>query len=169
MARMCDELWTEGINPRTADIAGHLQRVNVTAIGPGLTAWRRTKGLPEIGMRSARALPQNLQELTGIIAPEIARAPHTCFDPVNDGRWAAPPRKIIAYVGRIENQSLRNTMALFAVLKVNCKDYQTYTRMSSFVCTMRAIMTEQSIVDITTINPNELLFRVYRGLPKCGR
>lgn len=174
MARMCNDLWAEGINPRTNEIAGYLQRVNVTAIGPGLTAWRRTKGLPEVGMRSIRALPQNLQELARIIAPEIAQAPHTCFDPLNDGRWPAPAPKIIAYLGRIENQSLRNAMALFAVLKVNCKDYQTYTRISGFVCTMRAIVVEQGITDITAIDPNDLLFRIYRGeagqaLSECRR
>lgn len=174
MARMCDNLWAEGINPRTTEMAGYLRRVNVTAIGPGLTTWRRTKGLPEVGMRSTCALPQNLEELSAIVAPGIAQAPQTCFDPLNDGRWAAPGQKVIAYLGRIENQSLRNTMALFAVLKASCHGYQVYTRISNFVCTLRAVMIEQNVDDLTGIDPNDLLFRIYRGeaglsLSECRR
>jgi integrase len=54
-------------------------------------------------------------------------------------------------------------MALYALIKVDYEDFKAYNFISNFVSVIRVIMTEQGIDDITTIDPNDLLFRIHRG------
>jgi integrase len=132
-------------------------------VTPGIKAWRREKGLPEQGVRWGKALPTNLEELACIIAPEIAIAPQTAFDPLNDGRWVAPHLKILSYLGRIDNQSVRNLMALYALVKSDYSYFPVYNTISNFASGVRILMKEQGMNDVTTIDPDDLLFRVHRG------
>ena len=100
-----------------------------------------------------------LEDLTPHIAPEIAVAPLTCFDPTNDGRWPIPPPKVIGYVRRIENLSVRNAMALYAGLN-DLRQHQFYSRIATFVSAMRLLMKELNIEDVTRIDPDDLFRRL---------
>lgn len=121
------------------------------------------KGLSEQGTRVGYALPTNLSELAKIISPAIARAPLTSYDPAADGRWQVPPVKVLSYLGRIENQSVRDAMALFALLRADRQARSIYGEITNFVRVMRSVMVEQSIEDITKVDANDLLFRIHVG------
>jgi hypothetical protein len=163
LAPLCEALWQEGINPNRRIVQQRLPVVNDHAVGPGVVAWRKAKGLPEQGIQSPHPLPTNLQELAKIISSPIAEAPHTCFDPSNDGRWLTPPPQVLRYLGRIENRSLRDAMALVAILRPDRSPRQLYSLISNFTYILRRLMNEQRIEDVTAIDPNDLLFRVYAG------
>ncbi|HEV2382193.1 MAG TPA: hypothetical protein VG206_20685 [Terriglobia bacterium] len=163
LAPLCEALWQEGINPNRRIVQQRLPAVNDHAVGPGVVAWRRTKGLPEQGLRSPHPLPTNLEELTKIVSLPIAKAPFTCFDPSNDGRWLTPPLKVLRYLGRIENRSVRDAMALIAILRADRLPRSLYCLISNFTYILRRLMNEQRIEDVTAINPDHLLFRVYAG------
>ena len=132
-------------------------------MGPGVVAWRLQKGLPQQGVRGPRAVPTSLAELAKIVSPVIASAPQTCFDPTNDGRWLTPSLQILAYLGRIENQSVRDVMALFAILRADRQQFSMHNQISNFAYITRRVMTEQSIGDVTSIDANDLLFRIHIG------
>ena len=163
LAPLCEALWQEGINPNRRIVQEHLPAVNDHAVGPGLVAWRKQKGLPELGIRTSHALPTNLPELAKIISSPIAVAPFTCFDPENDGRWLTPSLQVLRYLGRIENRSTRDAMALFAILRADRLQASMYNQISNFSYIMRRVMNEQSIEDVAGIDPNDLLFRVHVG------
>jgi len=112
-------------------------------------------------VRGPRAVPTNLAELAKIVSPVIASAPQTCFDPANDGRWLTPSLQILAYLGRIDNQSVRDAMALFAILRADRQQFSMHNQISNFAYIMRRVMTEQSIEDVTSIDANDLLFRIH--------
>lgn len=163
LAPLCEALWQEGINPNRRIVQQRLPAVNDHAVGPGVVTWRKAKGLPEQGIHSPHPLPTNLQELASIISSPIAGAPLTCFDPANDGRWPAPPPNVLRYLGRIENQSLRDAMALVTILRADRVPRNLYSLISNFTYILRRLMNEQRIEDVTAIDPNDLLFRVYTG------
>jgi integrase len=160
---LCEVLWQEGINPNRRIVQQHLPAVNDHAVGPGLVAWRKQKGLPELGVRASRALPTNPPELAKIVSPAIAVAPFTCFDPHNDGRWLTPSLQVLRYLGRIDNRSVRDAMALFAILRADRLQASMYNQISNFAYIMRRVMNEQSIEDVAGIDPNDLLFQVHVG------
>ena len=163
LAPLCEALWQEGINPTRQMVQQRLSTVNDHAVSPGLVAWRKQKGLPELGVRAPRALPTNLPELAKIISSAIAAAPFTCFDLGNDGRWLTPSLQVLRYLGRIENRSIRDAMALFAILRADRLQASMYNQISNFAYIMRRVMIEQSIEDVAGIDPNNLLFRVHVG------
>jgi integrase len=163
LSPLCEALWQEGINPNRRIVQQHLPTVNDHAVGPGLVAWRKQKGLPELGVRASRALPTNLPELAKIINPVIGVAPFTCFDPHNDGRWLTPSLQVLRYLGRIDNCSIRNAMVLFAILRADRLQASMYNQISNFSYIMRRVMNEQSIEDVASIDPNDLLFQVHVG------
>jgi hypothetical protein len=163
LALLCEALWQEGINPNRRIVQQRLLVVNDHAVGPGVVAWRKAKGLPEQGIHSPHPLPTNLQELAKIISSPIAEAPYTCFDPSNDGRWPVPPPNVLRYLGRIENRSVRDAMALVAILRPDRSPRALYSLISNFTYILRRLMNEQRIEDVTSINPDDLLFRVYAG------
>ncbi|HXO95614.1 MAG TPA: hypothetical protein VN857_03445, partial [Chthoniobacterales bacterium] len=78
-----------------------------------------------------------------------------------------PTLKILTYISRIQNQSLRDAMALFAFSKAGAREHHLYTNVSNFAAIIRLVMAEQSIESVGTINPNDLLFQMYEG--KVGR
>jgi hypothetical protein len=160
---LCEALWQEGINPNRRIVQQRLPAVNLNAVGSGVVTWRKAKGLPEHGMRAPHALPTNLQELAKIISSPVAQAPYTCFDASNDGRWRLPPPKVLRYLGRIENRLARDAMALVAVLRADRLPRSLYCLISNFTNILRQLMKEQRIEDVTAIDPNDLLFRVYAG------
>ena len=105
-----------------------------------MVTWRKAKGLPEQGMRAPHALPTNLPELAKIISSPIAQAPYTCFDASNDGRWRLPPPKVLRYLGRIENRSVRDAMALVAILRADRLPRSLYCLISNFTNILRQLM-----------------------------
>lgn len=163
LAPLCEALWQEGINPNRRIVQQRMPTVNEHAVGPGLVAWRKEKGLPEQGVQLPYALPTNLPELAKIISKPIAEAPYTCFDPSNDGRWLTPSLQVLRYLGRIGNRSIRDAMALFAILRADRLQHSMYNQIANFSYIMRRVMNEQGIEDVTTIDPNDLLFRVHVG------
>jgi len=74
LASLCEALWQEGINPNRRIVQQRLPVVNDHAVGPGVVAWRRAKGLPEQGIHSPHPLPTNLQELAKIISSPMVHS-----------------------------------------------------------------------------------------------
>jgi len=72
-----------------------------------------------------------------MVSPEIAQALFTLFDPANDGRWPAPHPKVVAYLGGIENQSLRDMLALYALLKTNLNEHPIYCQLCGLAVPLR--------------------------------
>jgi hypothetical protein len=66
-------------------------------------------------------------------------------------------------MGRIENQSVRDTMALFALLRADRKQRSIYNQITNFVCVLRRVMVEQSIDNIQGVDVDNLLFRIHVG------
>ena len=163
LAPLCEALWEEGISPNRRLIQRLLRHWNENALGAGVVAWRKSKGLPLQGVRGWRALPTSPAELAKIISAPISQAPHTCFDPANDGRWLLPSLPVLSYIGKIENQSVRDAMALFALLRADRLQYSIKNQITNFAYIMRRVMTEQSIQNVTSIDPNDLLFRIHVG------
>lgn len=163
VGEICEALWQEGVNPNRRIVQQRMPVWNEHAYGPGIVAWRKKKGLSEQGIRVRYTLPTNLSELAKIISPAIARAPLTSYDPAGDGRWQVPPIRILTYLGRIENQSVRDAMALFALLRADRKVKSVYGEITSFVRVVRHVMVEHSIEDITKVDANDLLFRIHVG------
>jgi hypothetical protein len=163
LAPLCEAMWQEGVSPNRRLVQRWLPGWNEHALGPGVVAWRKLKGLPQQGVRALRALPTSPAELAKIISPPISRAPHTCFDPSNDGRWLTPSVPVLSYLGKIDNQSVRDAMALFALLRADRLQYSIKNQITNFAYIMRRVMTEQSIQDVTSIDPNDLLFRIHVG------
>jgi hypothetical protein len=87
----------------------------------------------------------------------------TAYDPAGDGRWPVPPVKVLSYLGRIENRSVRDAMALFALLRADRQARSVYGLITNFVRVMRSVTVEQSIEDITKVDANDLLFRIHVG------
>lgn len=133
VAEICEALWQEGISPNRRIVQQRMPVWNDHAFGPGIVAWRKEKGLPEQGISVPYALPTNLSELAKIISPAIARAPLTCCDTEGDGRWQVPSVRVLSYLGRIENPSVRDAMALFALLRADRQQKSIYNQMASFV------------------------------------
>ncbi len=163
LAPLCEALWQEGVRPNRRILQRHLPWCNEHALSPGIVAWSKRKGLSRVGMRAGKTVPTNLEELTKIISAPIARAPHTCFDSNNDGRWLTPSVRVLSYLGTIENQSVRDAMALFAILRADRQQSSMYAQIANFACIMRRVMTEQSIEDLASIDANDLLFRIHVG------
>lgn len=173
IAKVCDAMWNEGITPNTRIMSNYLA-LNPRAFRLGVLAWRRSKGFSTVGYKYEPELAISLDTLKERLSPEVVTAPQTCCDPSNDGRWTIPALKILAYIARIQNPSLRDTMALFAFSKAGAREHRLYTNVSNFVAIIRLVMTEQSIENVGAINPNDLLFQIYeekvgRGLTEGAR
>lgn len=166
LAPLCDAVYAAGINPSQVRLQRYLPVTYASALGPGIYAWRTEKGFRlSKGPLNKKAAVERA-DLARAVAEPIATAPQTCLDPRNDGRWAVPPSKILSYVIDIENESLRNTMALFALVQAahpttqqhdHCRQVADLTRMVAL------LMEEQSIEDVRTVNPDELAYQVLQG------
>lgn len=163
LAPLCEAMWQEGISPNRRLVQRLLPNWNEHALSPGVVAWRKAKGLPQQGVRGLRAVPTSPAELAKIVSAPISRAPFTCFDSANDGRWLIPSVGVLSYLGKIENQSVRDAMALFALLRADRLQYSVKNQITNFAYIMRRVMTEQAIENVASIDPNDLLFRIHVG------
>lgn len=153
---LCEALWAAGLRPNLSKVASYFPGSGIRPFIAGIAAWRRLRGFTN---KARYPSVTRLEDLTPHIAPEIAVAPLTCFDPANDGRWPIPPPKVIGYVRRIENLSVRNAMALYAGLN-DLRQHQFYSRIATFVSAMRLLMKELNIEDVTRIDPDDLFRRL---------
>jgi integrase len=153
---VCEALWAQGIRPNIHTFAAYFPGAWIRGFVPGITAWRIQRGFRRKARYPAIA---RIEDLAPHIAPEIANAPFTCFDPLNDGRWPVPPARVIGYVRGIENMSLRNTVALFTLLK-DLTQHQFYARVVAFTSLMRQLMTETGDQDLQAIDPDNMFRRI---------
>lgn len=153
---LCEALWVGGYRPNHKTIAPYFPGISTRSFVVGITAWRRSRGFKT---KARYPTGGNLSDLRPHIAPEIATAPLTCYDPDNDGRWPIPSAKVICYIRAIENLSLRNTIALYAGLK-DSQYYQFYLKIVSFVSSMRVAMKDLELDDVPTIDPDEMFRRL---------
>ena len=156
MIALCEALWVGGKRPNHKTLALYFPGIST---GHLLLEWR--PGVASRGFKSKARNPQigTLKDLIPHIAPEIATAPLTCFDPNNDGRWPIPTAKVIGYIRAIENPSLRNTVALFAGLKDSSR-YQFYLKLVSLCLPMRVVMKDLQLDDIAKIDPDDMFRRL---------
>src|SRR5260370_29748480 len=65
---------------------------------------------------------------------------------------------------RFNNRSLCNVLALFAAVKIQtCSPSFILNKLRAFGRTIGRLMLEAGIEDVASINPNVLLFQVWRG------
>jgi len=165
ISQLCDAFWELERMPSVKILAEHLP-VGTTAIRPGFVAWKRSKGFWQAESASSTTVV-HLDELLRRLPQEIRGAPQTFLDPHNNGRYKDLTPKIVSYLARIPNASLRNAMSLFALSKTEDWPHRIYTIIATFVGMIRRLMAELSIEDVCSIKPDELLFAVYEG--KLGR
>jgi hypothetical protein len=154
---LCEALWASGLRPNLPKVASYFPGSGVRPFITGVAAWRQLRGFTN---RARYPATSQLEDLTPHIAPEIAVAPMTCFDPTNDGRWPILPPKVMGYLRGIENISVRNAMTLYAALN-DVRQHQYYSRIVSFVTALRPLMKELNIEDITGIDPDDLFRRLF--------
>jgi integrase len=157
---LCDALWNAGEHPQIQIILDHLPNLHERAISPGFNAWRAARGLHHHYPRWANSNIGGPGVLARIVSPEIASAPLTFFDAHNDGRWQAPHPKVVAYLAAIRNQSLRDVMALYALIKSGLGEQPLYCRLSSYAVPLRKLMEEYGLASVHDIDPDDLLLRV---------
>jgi hypothetical protein len=123
-----------------------LQAAVLLAKVPYLAGWSAAR------RDNALTYSERLAACPGVTPPAI--------DPANDGRWLTPSLTVLAYLGRIENQSVRDAMALFAILRADRQQFSMRNQIANFTYIMRRVMIEQSIEDVSSIDANDLLFRI---------
>jgi len=168
MADLCEALWAAGQYPQIKLIREHLPLFREPAIARGFHAWRKARKLHLHYPRWANPLIGGPAALAAMVSPEIAQAPLTFFDPANDGRWPAPRPRVIAYLGRIANQSLRDVLALYAMLKTNINEHPTYCRLCGLAVPLRKLMEENGLASVYDIDPDDLLLRVAEHTAGAG-
>ncbi len=159
-ADLCEALWAAGRYPQIKLLHEHLPFFHERAIAPGFHAWRRSRKLHLHYPRWANPFIGGPEALSAIVSPEIAQAPLTVFDPANDGQWRAPHPRVVAYLGGIVNQSLRDMLALYALLKTSMNEHPIYCRLCGLAVPLRKLMEENGLVSVYDIDPNDLLLRV---------
>jgi hypothetical protein len=160
IAALCDAIWDAGQHPRIKTIRQYLPNVHELSITKGFHAWRRAKGLHVHYPRWANPNIGGAAVLARVVSPEIAAAPLTFFDKHNDGRWHAPHPRVVAYLASGENQSLRDVLALYALIKSDLGEFPLYARLANYVVPMTKLMAEERLDSIYEIDPHDLLLRV---------
>jgi integrase len=166
LAPLCDVVYAAGMNPTQERLQSYLPLIYVTAFGPGIYAWRAEKGFSISSGPYSRKPAITLTDLARVVAEPISTAPQTSLDPRNDGRWAAPSSAVLSYVVDIENESLRNTMALFALIQAahpTRQQHDHYRVVADLTHRVAKLMKEQSIEDVSTMNPDKLTYQVLQG------
>ena len=158
--RLCDTVWDNGGNPSTVYIRALLD-VSWDAVRFGVMEWRRSKNLPKVFKPRQPPTTVAISDLHAALSPEIRQARYTCFDPANDGRWETPHVKLLLYLPKIRNQSVRDSMALFAAIRADAPMASSYYAIVALNRTLSTVMPELGLTDITEINPDDVLFRVY--------
>jgi len=160
IADLCDALWNAAEYPQIQLLREHLPFFHERAITAGFHAWRKLRGLHLHYPRWANPFIGGPMALAARVSPEIATAPLTFFDPANDGRWSPPHPKVVAYLASIANQSLRDSMALYSLIKSSLGDQPLYCRLSSYAVPIRKLMDENGLSSVHDIDPDDLLLRV---------
>ena len=168
LANLCEALWTAGQYPQIKLIREHLPFFHDRAI-----ARASTPGASHASfictIRDGRIpLSEGPMAFSAMVSPEIARAPLTVFDPANDGRWPAPRPKVVAYLGGIANQSLRDMLALYAMLKTDINEIPIYCRLCGLAVPLRKLMEENGLTSVYDIDPDDLLLRVAEHTAGAG-
>ena len=167
VAVLCDALWDAGLPPRINVVRKYFDNFHDRAFAPGVHAWQTARGLDSSFPRWANPNLSGPTVLAKTLWPAIAQAPRTCFDPANDGRWGAPHPKIIVYLCGIENDSLRNLLSLYALIKFALGEHPLYSRLSGYLLPLRKLLEEQGLDSVYQIEPDELLLKVCEG--KAGK
>ncbi|MDP9224860.1 MAG: site-specific integrase [Actinomycetota bacterium] len=157
---LCTALWDAGEHPQICRMT-HLVGLDKRAVELGFGAWRAGHGFGTHFPRWANPTVGSPAALAAVISPDLRSAPFTCFDPQHAGRWPAPHPRIVAYVRAIDNPSLRDLMALYAVIKAGLGDVTFYPRLCAFVVPLRKLLVEEQIAVVQSIDPDDLLFRVF--------
>jgi integrase len=163
LAPLCEALWDAGKLPTRSILKQCLPAMSMQALAPAGAEWRRQKGLSQMGRGARASVATNLEDVAKVVSPPVATAPLTCFDPTNDGRWLCPSTKVLTYLVRIENRSIRDVMALFAALKAEFSQGSVLSQIAGFTLMWRHVMTEQIIEEVCSVDPNDLLFRIHSG------
>lgn len=163
LAPLCEALWEQGKLPTRSVLKQYLPAMSMQALAPAGGEWRKEKGLSQMGRGARGPVATELLDVARVVSHSIAKAPLTCFDPANDGRWNSPSTRILAYLIRIENRSIRDVMALFAALKTEFSQNSVLSQIAGFTLMWRHVMTEQNIEEVCSIDPNDLLFRIHSG------
>ena len=161
MVTLCDAIWREGGRPTIACVASVLG-LSVLAVHPGVIAWRRRVDTSPFDAQTSASQQQNLDYLIAMVSPAIASAPRTCLDPHHPGRWPAPSGKILAYLAQIRDRSIRDTLTLAVLIEAGGAEKSWYGCITGLASSMRRLMSEASIADITAVDPYDLFARLYR-------
>jgi hypothetical protein len=70
--------------------------------------------------------------------------------------------KTLLYLLKIENQSLRDSMALYAAIKADAPVGSSYYAIVGLSRILSTVMPELALTDVAEINPDDVLFRIYR-------
>ena len=168
VADLCDALWAAGQYPQIKLLVENLPHLHQRAVTPGFHAWRKARNLHLHYPRWANPFIGGAAALAAMVSPEIAQALLTVFDPANDGRWPAPRPRVVAYLGRIANQSLRDMLALYALLKTNFNENPIYCRLCELAAPLRKLMDENGLASVYDIDPDDLLLRVAQHTAGAG-
>ncbi len=160
IAELCDAIWEEGGSPTGARLL-KLLHLNQRAVFPGIKAWRQQVDLSPDDLQTEVGLLKNKAYLDRLVSPLMAAAPQTCLDSLNDGRWQIPSPKVLAYLGRIRNESVRDSMIL-AALVVQSTPTALYGGITTFTSCMRVLMADLAVTRISTIDPHEMIPKLYR-------
>jgi len=166
ISQLCDVFWQQDRMPSVEILSQYLP-VGHVAIRPGFTEWRRSKGFWQ-GTSVSSTARVNLDQLLLRLPPELRGAPQTSLDSKSGTRYKELTPKLVSYLARISNPSLRNVMSLFALSKTEDWQHRVYTITVTFVGMIRRLMAELSIQDVCSIDPDELLFAVYEGTLGTG-
>jgi len=158
---LCEAVWREGGRPTIARLASRLG-LSVRAVRLGVMAWHRRVDTSPFDLQTPASQQQNLDYLIRNVSPAIATAPRTCLELLHPGRWPAPSGKILAYLARIRDRSLRDTLTLFALVEAGNTDTALYGGITGFASGIRRLMLEASIPEITAVDPYDLFARLYR-------
>jgi integrase len=157
---LCTALWDAGEHPQIGRMSS-LVGLDKRAMESGFAAWRADHGFGTHFPRWANPAVGSPAALAAVVSLELRTAPFTCFDPQHAERWSAPHPRIVAYVRAIGNASLRDLMALYSLIKGALGDVTFYTRLCAFTVPLRKLLDEEQIAIVQTIDPDDLLFRVY--------
>jgi integrase len=156
-----EDLWKSGVFPSGSVVQQWLPGYSVQSLGMACFEWRSRQGV-RLTRLKAKEEPPRVEDLVPLLDPAIATAYHTCFDPQNDGRWTLLPRDVVHLLSRLDNASLRNVMTLYSALKIQtCISHFVSCKVRTFARIMGRLMLEKGIEDVTSINPNVLLFQLW--------
>lgn len=157
---LCDALWQEGRHPQIKLIREYLPNLHVRAISRGFHVWRIARGLHLHYPQWANPHVGGVAALRGMVSSGIASAPLTALDPNNDGRWQPPHPRSIAYLASLPNQSVRDVLALYALIKSSLGDQPLYCRLAGYAAPLQKLMIEQGIANVQDIDPDDLMLKV---------